>query len=161
MMHYSKEEWTKYVKNEMNEDVREEYENHLYTCDQCLDIYLQVVEEAEYELPEIENDTEFTDLIMAQIAESRPPSTTDWMNRKERKKGSRPYYQTAIFHYSVAAAMTILLMTTGVFQSITKYTLSIQTPSFQEKRTSVTEGIVDKTFAWMDSLDNKSKEANK
>ena len=161
MMHYSKEEWTKYVKNEMNEDVREEYENHLYTCDQCLDIYLQVVEEAEYELPEIENDTEFTDLIMAQIAESRPPSTTDWMNRKERKKGSRPFYQTAIFHYSVAAAMTILLMTTGVFHSITKYTLSIQTPSFQEKRTSVTEGIVDKTFAWMDSLDNKSKEANK
>ncbi|MEH7525932.1 hypothetical protein V7149_22085 [Bacillus sp. JJ1503] len=157
MRHYSIEEWMKYVKNEFDQDVREEYENHLYTCDQCLDLYLEAVTVAESELPEIENDIEFTNSIMAQIAENHPPSVKVVNKRKE----SRPFYQTAIFHYTVAAAMTILLMTTGVFQSITQYTVSVQTPSFQEKRTSVTEGIVDKTFAWMDSLDKDSKEANK
>ncbi|WP_066299087.1 hypothetical protein [Bacillus sp. FJAT-29937] len=157
MRHYSIEEWMNYVKNEFDQDVREEYENHLYTCDQCLDVYLEAVTAAESELPEMMNDIDFTNSIMAQIAESHPPSVKAVKKRKE----SRPFYQTAIFHYTVAAGMTILLMTTGVFQSITQYTVSVQTPSFQEKRTSVTEGIVDKTFAWMDSLDKDSKEAKK
>lgn len=157
MRHYSIEEWMNYVKNEFDQDVREEYENHLYTCDQCLDVYLEAVTAAESELPEMMNDIDFTNSIMAQIAESYPPS----VNVVKKRKESRPFYQTAIFHYTVAAGMTILLMTTGVFQSITQYTVSVQTPSFQEKRTSVTEGIVDKTFAWMDSLDKDSKEAKK
>ncbi|KAB2331171.1 hypothetical protein F7731_19035 [Cytobacillus depressus] len=158
MRHYSKEEWTKYVKNELDHDVREDYENHLYTCDQCLDIYIQAVDEVEGALPVIENESAFTDLIMAQIARNEPPARTE---RKGVKKANKPFYQSAIFHYSIAAAMTILLMSTGVFQSITHYTESVQMPSFQEKRTSVTEGIVDKTFAWIDSLEKKSKEANK
>ncbi|MBY0122205.1 anti-sigma factor [Bacillus sp. S/N-304-OC-R1] len=158
MTHYSKEEWMKYVNNEMTQDVREEYENHLYTCDQCLTLYLDAVAEAEEDLPEIENESGFTDLIMAQIAESKPPVLKA---ATEKKKRSRPFYQTAIFHYSIAAVMTILLMSTGVFQSITQYTVALQKPSFQEKRTSITEGIVDKTFAWMDSLEKKSKEAGK
>lgn len=158
MTHYSKEEWMTYVKNEMAQDVREEYENHLYTCDQCLTLYLDAVAEAEEDLPEIENETGFTDLIMAQIAESKPavPKAAT-----QKKSGSRPFYQTAIFHYSIAAVMTILLMSAGVFQSITQYTVALQKPSFQEERTSFTEGIVDRTFAWMDSLEKKSKEAGK
>lgn len=157
MMHYSKEEWMKYVKNELASDIREEYENHLYTCDQCLDIYLEAVAGEEAELPGIVNESGFTDLIMAQIAESQPPV----LYIPADKKPIRPFYQSAIFHYSIAAAMTILLMSTGVFQSITQYTVTVQKQSFQEKKTSVTEGIVDKTFAWMDSLDEKSKEDDK
>ncbi|SIA69243.1 Uncharacterised protein [Mycobacteroides abscessus subsp. abscessus] len=52
-------------------------------------------------------------------------------------------------------------MTTGVFQSITQYAGAVQDPDFQEKKTSVTEGLVDKTFAWMDTIEKKNKEANK
>ena len=158
MKHYSEQEWMKYVENELDKDVREVYENHLYSCDQCLDIYLQAVAEVETELPVITNEADFTDLVMAQISESKVPKIQDV---KEIRKTSKRFYQAAIFHYSIAAAMTILLMSTGVFQSITKYTENVQNPSFQEKRTSMTEGIVDKTFAWMDSLESKNKEAGK
>lgn len=156
MKHYSYEEWMTYVKNEVDKTERKTFENHLYSCDQCLDCYLQVVAEVENDLPIIENEADFTNLIMAQIANSKLPQI-----QKVKEKRKTPFYQTAIFHYSIAAAMTILLMTTGVFQSITKYTESVQTPSFQEKETSVTKGIVDKTFAWMDSLEKKGKEAGK
>ncbi len=156
MKHYSYEEWMTYVKNEVDKAERESFEDHLYSCDQCLDCYLQAVAEVENELPVIENEADFTNVVMAQIAESKQPKIP---TIKEKRK--TPFYQTAIFHYSIAAAMTILLMTTGVFQSITKYTESVQTPNFHEKETSVTEGIVDKTFAWMDSLEKKSKEADK
>lgn len=158
MKHYSVQEWMKYVENELDKDAREVYENHLYSCDQCLDIYLQAVAEVEPELPVITNEVNFTDLVMAQISESHVPKIQDV---KEKRKTSKRFYHTAIFHYSIASAMTILLMSTGVFQSITKYTENVQDPSFQENRSSLTEGIVDKTFAWMDSFEEKNKEAGK
>lgn len=158
MKHYSYEEWMTYVKNEVDKETRVAFENHLYNCDQCLNSYLQAVAEVENDLPIIENEAEFTNLVMAQIAESKLPSLKV---KKERRKTGKPFYQTAIFHYSVAAAMTILLMSTGVFQSITKYTESVQMPSIHQKELSVTEGLVNKTFAWMDSLDKKSKGAKK
>jgi hypothetical protein len=42
--------------------------------------------------------------------------------------------------------MTILLMTTGVFQSLTQYAENVQSPDFQKKETSMTAGFVDKAF---------------
>ncbi|PMX96420.1 hypothetical protein C1Y18_36280, partial [Pseudomonas sp. MPR-R5A] len=71
------------------------------------------------------------------------------------------FYQKSIFHYGVAAAMTLILMSTGVFQSLTQYAGGVESQGFKEKDTSMTEGIVDKTFAWMDSLERSNKEDNK
>ena len=156
MNHFSYEQWTKYVKNELKVDIREELDNHLYTCDQCLELYLHAVDEIENELPELSNEQDFTNAIMANISEQKVNETV--IKQPNRNK---PFYQNALFHYTLAAAMTILLMTTGVFQSITKYTETVQKAEFQEKKPSVTEGIMDKTFAWMDSLETVDKEGNK
>ena len=57
--------------------------------------------------------------------------------------------------------MTILLMTTGVFQSLTQYAENVQSPDFQKRETSLTAGLVDKTFAWMDSLEEKNRKEGK
>ena len=157
MMHYSEQEWMKYVKNELDKDVREEYEDHLYSCDQCLEVYLMAVEAEEAELPLISNEVDFTNLVMAQIAETKK----DKPQKQKIGKKKKSIYQSAFFHYSIAAAVTILLMTTGVFQSITQYAENVQNPNLQEQRTSLTEGLVDKTFAWMDSLEGKKKEVDK
>ena len=73
MMHYSFEEWMKYVENELAEDVREIYEDHLYSCDQCLDLYLQAVAEEESKLPAMTNEANFTDFVMAQVSEIKLP----------------------------------------------------------------------------------------
>jgi len=61
-----------------------------------------------------------------------------------------------VFHYFLAAAATILLMFTGAFQSLVSYANSLESPlNIQEKKPSVTEGVINKTFAWMDSLEKK------
>ncbi|MED3574046.1 hypothetical protein ACTHO0_26055 [Cytobacillus praedii] len=156
MMHYSEQEWMKYVKNELDKDVREEYENHLYSCDQCLESYLMAVEAEEAELPMISNEADFTTLVMAQIADVKMETAQKPLIGKKKKS----IYQSSFFHYSIAAAVTILLMTTGVFQSITQYAESVQNPNLQEEP-SMTQGLVDKTFAWMDSLEGKTKEVDK
>lgn len=156
MMHYSEQEWMKYVKNELDKDVREEYENHLYSCDQCLDSYLMAVEAEEAELPMLSNEADFTSLVMAQIADAKMETSQKPQIGKKRKS----IHQSAFFHYAIAAAVTILLMTTGVFQSITQYAENVQNPTIQEEP-SLTQSLVDKTFAWMDSLEMKHKEAGK
>ncbi|MCQ6277040.1 hypothetical protein JMM81_19370 [Bacillus sp. V3B] len=158
MTHYSYEEWMKYVKNELGQEIQEMYENHLYSCDQCLDLYLQAVTEVESELPFITDDTQFTDVVMTQVSEVQLSSVK---SVKEKRSEKKRFYQSAVFHYTIAAAMTILLMTTGVFQSLTQYAENIQSPNFQKKETSMTAGFVDKTFAWMDLLEEKNKKEEK
>ncbi|MCM3706209.1 MULTISPECIES: hypothetical protein [Cytobacillus] len=72
MEHFSSEEWRKYAKNELTEPERELYEDHLYICDQCLEVYLEVMEEEEYSLPEMPGEEDFTNLVMAQITGEFP-----------------------------------------------------------------------------------------
>ncbi|WHY67471.1 hypothetical protein [Neobacillus sp. SuZ13] len=149
MKHYSFEEWLQYVNDEVNENTKEELENHLYSCDQCLDQYLIAVEASESSLPILSDSSDFTDLVMAEVSKQKPavPDT------------KKPFYQQAVFHYLLAAAATLLLTFSGVFQSLAAYANSIDKPQIQEKKPSVTEGVINKTFAWMDSLEKK--EANK
>lgn len=151
MNHVSYEEWAKYVKNELEDDVREVYDDHLYSCDQCLELYLEAVTVLESELPTLSNPDSFSDLVMAEVSKTK----------KKWSKKPAPFYQKTSFHYILAAAMTILFMTSGVFQSITKYVDAVQTPQIEESTPSMTEGLMNKTFAWMDTFNINNREANK
>lgn len=147
MNHFSYEQWTQYVKNEVDEKVRTRFDDHLYSCDQCLEVYLQVVANESDELPILVNEDEFTNIVMSKVANKTTKAI--------------PFYQKTVFHYAIAVAMTILLMSSGVFQSITKYVDNVQSPSLQQVTPSVTEEFVNKAFAWMDTFDIKNKEAKK
>jgi hypothetical protein len=166
MKHYTYDEWLQYVKNDINEKTKEELEEHLYSCDQCLNQYLLAMEANESSLPILSNMSSFTDLVMAEVSKQKTvvPDTVRNLNNMpivpsvpdtKTKSKKRPFYQQAVFHYLLAAAATILLTFSGVFQSLAAYANSIESPQIQEKRPSVTEGVINKTFAWMDSLEKK------
>ncbi|MFF2447065.1 anti-sigma factor family protein [Neobacillus sp. NPDC058068] len=172
MKHYSYEEWLQYVKDEMSDQNREQLETHLYTCDQCLELYLQAMAENETSLPILSNQSSFTDLVMAEVSNMVPdtvrnlntvsmvPLVPDTQHVEQKASKKKSWYQQAGFHYLLAAAATLLLTFSGAFQSLATYAKSIETPiQVQEKKPSVTEGVINKTFAWMDSLEKK--EANK
>ncbi|WP_342429312.1 hypothetical protein [Neobacillus sp. FSL H8-0543] len=155
MKHFSYDEWLNYVKNDITENIREEFENHLYTCDQCLEHYLQAMAEHESSLPRLTNESNFTDLVMTEVSKQSSKQSI----KKQKENTKKPFYQQASFHYFLAAAATLLLMFSGVFQSLATYASALEAPQIQQKKPSITEGVIDKTFAWMDSLDKK--EANK
>ncbi|WHY86781.1 hypothetical protein QNH39_02580 [Neobacillus novalis] len=160
MKHYCYEEWLQYVKDEMNDQDREKLETHLYTCDQCLEQYLQAMAANETSLPILSNESSFTDLVMAEVSKQKEvvPNTKPGERKPTNRK--KPFYQQAAFHYLLAAAATLLLTFSGAFKSLASYAKSIESPTqVQEKKPSVTEGVINKTFAWMDSLEKK--EANK
>jgi len=156
MKHYPYEQWLCYVKDELDEQTRAEVESHLYTCDLCLEQYLQALEDHESSLPTLSNETNFTELVMAEVAKD---SRTDGKQAEIKPAASakKPFYQQAAFHYLLAAAATLLLTFSGVFQSLATFASAVETP--QERNETVTDNLIDKTFAWMDSLEKK--EANK
>ncbi|MDR6120506.1 anti-sigma factor RsiW [Bacillus sp. SLBN-46] len=158
MKHYTYDEWLQYVRNEITDKNREELENHLYTCDQCLEVYLQAVTANESSLPILSNETSFTDAVMAEVSKKQGV-VPDTKLEEQKSNKKTPFYKQAAFHYLLAAAATILLTFTGAFQSLATYANSLETKQVQEKRPSMTEGVMNKTFAWMDSLEKK--EANK
>jgi hypothetical protein len=158
MKHYTYDEWLQYVRNEITGKTREEFENHLYTCDQCLEVYLQAVTANESSLPILSNETSFIDAVMAEVSKGKG-MVPDTKLEEQKSNKKTPFYKQAAFHYLLAAAATILLTFTGAFQSLATYANSLETKQVQEKRPSMTEGVMNKTFAWMDSLEKK--EANK
>lgn len=149
MNHVSKAGWVAYLADEMPEDIKIEYENHLYSCDECLSVYMEAMEMEEASL-----------LIVGDIADSV-------MKSIKREKGGAEEEATQIRkeqslrtiarHYLIAAGFTVLLMAGGVFQSLTEYVDSVETTSVKETK-SLTDGIIDKTFNWMDSIEKKNKE---
>ena len=161
MKHYSCEKWQQYVKDELNEHQREELESHLYTCDQCLEVYLQAVTANETSLPTLPNNNDFTNGVMEMVPVTNPNVSKVEIDLMvpDTVNNMKPLFQRVGFHYLLAAAATLLLMFTGAFQSLASYAGALEKPIIQEKKPSVTEGVINKTFAWMDSLEKK--EANK
>lgn len=48
-------------------------------------------------------------------------------------------------------------MAGGVFQSLTEYVDSVESSSEKETQ-SLTDGLIDKTFNWMETIEKKNKE---
>ena len=149
--HYSKDDWMKYVNDELNEKERAFLENHLYTCDQCLELYIDAVDMQEEILPSISDEAAFMNDIMQKISFEN-------MEIEKIEERKRPFYQSSIFHYAIAASLTLILMSAGFFQSIIKHTETIQKAEVSLKEEPKSGGLVDKTVAWMDSFDSSKKE---
>ncbi|WP_142255405.1 hypothetical protein [Bacillus sinesaloumensis] len=139
MKHFKSEEWLLYIKDELAEVKREELENHLFSCDQCLEVYMSLIENQAEELPDIVNAS-FTDDVILKL-----------LIKKENQK--RSFLQSPIFHYGVAAAVTLTLMSTGVFQSMTSILGTVEASSFAKERHSVSDNLMEKALSLFNIID--------
>lgn len=137
MKHISNEEWARYVKGHLSEEFRDSYEAHLYECEDCINTYLQAMEISESSLPDLKDGSQLTEAIMNEIGGT---------DLKRCATSQRPFNQHPLFHYIIAAAMTIVFMFSGVFQSITNYLDDVQNTTLSQQTPSITEKILEKTF---------------
>lgn len=135
MKHYNLAEWQQYVQDGLDEEIRVQYENHLYQCDQCLELYVQAVETNEAEVNDISESDYFTDKIMEQIYDQSKQQP------EEEKKRIQSHKQT-FMHYAIAVAMTVLLMSTGVFSELMKMTDTVEKNETRHKESFV-QNILD------------------
>jgi hypothetical protein len=108
MKHFTYDQWLEYVKNDINEKLRKEFESHLYTCDQCLELYLKALEVHESSLPILTNQSGFTDLVIHEVSKQKVYTEKPAAAKTSSKK---PFYQQVVFHYFLAAAVTQISFT--------------------------------------------------
>lgn len=150
MNHVSEAGWIAYLADEMPDNLKIEYENHLYSCDECLTVYMEAMERAESSL--LVEELDIADSVMSSIAQLNEVSNEEVKQIRKEKS-----LRTITRHYLIAAGFTILLMALGVFQSLTEYVDSVESSTVKETQT-LTDGLIDKTFNWMDSIEKKNKE---
>lgn len=140
MMHYNLDEWKLYINDLIDENERIDMENHLFKCDECLEIYLNAVNESDL-VKEVLNQ-DFTNDVIKTIRNEKA------LNKKENRSTLNVF-----MYYTAAAAVTLFLMSQGFFTAITrevpKTTANIMNTSKYVESisgSSWTEELVQKTM---------------
>jgi hypothetical protein len=146
VIHFEHTDWKAYIHNEVSEDKREKMEDHLYTCDQCLDVYMELMTDDSITLPLVSNEN-FTDKIMSEISFKSDGSMV-----------KRTFYQHPIFHYVIAASITFILMTSGFFQNITGIVSTVEAASITEQEEAVSSSLMNKVLSLFEIIEPKHKD---
>jgi hypothetical protein len=157
MRHYNSEEWSAYVEGQLSTEAQIEYEVHLYSCEACLLLYMDCVITPDVE--PIANAAKISYLeetwieqIMDRIEAQKQPHQTLFKPVRKTALLRKP-----IFQYSVAAAITLLLMTTGIFHGITGGMGQSPSAAKQILEASYTDQLMDRTVAMLDAIQLKAK----
>lgn len=150
MNHIPLGKWKNYAKGDINEDQRTLYEQHLYTCDQCMDLYMEAIESIEDEIPTIEESSNYTIEVISRI----PFDKKTQIETGNKKR----WYEKKVFHYVLAAAMTYMLMTMGVFSELTNITTQFEENQQHGNPSSYTESVLNKTTDLLDRVERSEKE---
>ncbi|MEK3889767.1 anti-sigma factor family protein [Bacillus sp. FSL K6-3431] len=154
MNHMTYEQWIQYVQDELDEPTRTQYENHLYSCDHCLELYLTAVEASESQMPVLTSTTSFTDSVMLQLNETMKEIPKPIINKK--MKNSR---RQTMIHYMLAAAMTLVLMSTGIFSQLMNVASEFEKPD--SKPNSFVSNFLNNSVSITDQLEENLKEGDK
>lgn len=141
--HIPFEKWLEFVNDELNESDRRKCEDHLYTCDQCLQLYVQAIDYIEESIPLL-RDATFTDDIIEHI-ETRPI----------RQTNEDQIYKRKIVNYFVAAAMTIILMGSGAFTQLLDTVNRIDVD--HQEKTSFIRNLMNSSTSIIEELKDNSK----
>ncbi|MBP1153229.1 MULTISPECIES: zf-HC2 domain-containing protein [unclassified Paenibacillus] len=159
MNHRRTETWLQYVRDELTSAERATCEAHLDSCDACFELCMQCLEQAGDLLPELENQEAFSEAVMIRLEQELPPTRlVDMVPEQSKRKLRIPWIQHPFFHYAVAAAITLILMNTGVFQTLTQQIERFDTAAGKKVEAeavlhgSVSEKLMNKTIGMLDSI---------
>ncbi|MDO3680986.1 anti-sigma factor family protein [Paenibacillus ehimensis] len=154
--------WMQYVNDELPPEERERCEAHLDGCDTCLELYMECIGQMAAGLPALPDSDAFAAAVMQRWTEEQPlapRAEDDLANQPPERKRRIPWTQSPFFHYAVAAAITLLLMSTGVFQSLMGHPepgrMSHSASDRAEAYVPFSEILLEKTIGILDSIQPK------
>lgn len=139
---FTKEQIVRYINDQLKEEERQRFEDHLYDCDHCLSIYSEALDEWTSVLLQSES---FTDDVMARI------------KGKEQREGKTSRYQPLI-HYTIAAGFTLMLMFTGVFEQLTTFVSDDMLQA--EQPGAISNKMMDRTIEVIEKFNAYEKEGH-
>jgi anti-sigma factor RsiW len=161
MKHVDRGGWVDYVADTLSDERRAALEEHLYQCDDCMASYMEALGQEVVPSAGPKDASLFDEKVMSAIALERiEPDTNKLHEVVQLQKASprRTLFHHPLFHYAVAASITLLLMSTGFFQFITDQTEEWRSSVHTGARPSVSEHLTDRTTEALASLQTKIKE---
>ncbi|MBM7614320.1 hypothetical protein [Alkaliphilus hydrothermalis] len=126
MQHYSKEKWNQYIFVQLDETEAVVMEEHLYSCDDCMNTYLSLLEASD--IPQGILSQDFTDQVICKIqledsTNNRPKERDEKISNiiqlNTSSKNQLKLKRREVFkYYTVAASITMVLMYSGFFNVI-------------------------------------------
>lgn len=139
MKHYSSIEWLNLFSDVVNEEVEGEMHEHLLECEECLNIYVSLIENTEETHFNSPLSLDFTDRVMNTIHEE---------NRKLQAIKKRKTFNNLIICYVSAACITLFFMSSGIFDFLSK-----KIPETSTKFSTTLSGNSNVLFSgWTDKL---------
>ncbi|MCR8645143.1 zf-HC2 domain-containing protein [Paenibacillus sp. N1-5-1-14] len=154
MKHVDANTWYPYIQGELDREVMLLLEEHLYRCPDCLETYLSCVEQLSSNLPTPVDPVTLTNSIMEQIEVPTVSLPTKQHPKKPASDRTR-----MLRNYFIAAAATILLMFTGIFQAIFQQVDDFRhNPSNNVSR--VSDQLVEQTIRFLKVAPPKDPNSN-
>lgn len=107
MEHYSKIKWLEFANELIIEEERSKMEVHLLSCEECLNSYLEILEEKELEKVHQFIPPDFPDRVMNEIDKKAKLNRTGLKSRRN-----------IFIYYTAAACITLFLMGSGAFNLV-------------------------------------------
>jgi hypothetical protein len=141
-----------YIEGHMEEAIREDWEQLLLEDEESLTSYMEMLDELQEELPSLENSSAFTERIMGAWVKPMAESSA-LVEQVAVEEGGRRYrwYEKTIFHYAVAASLTLLIMSSGMFDKLHTGQMELMIPK-KDNLPSFSEQVIQATSGWLDQL---------
>ena len=151
MKHYDYVEWLFYKKNMLSIEKLDEMEEHLYSCDECMEIFLSLIDEEEINRASEIISESFNQNVMKKIQASKVKKISQ--HKKQVK------YQ---FGYFVAVASVTIVLTLGGFftnlvdtvPNISASVSMLEKPDRPNRIFDLSEKIVNRTSKFIGSIEN-------
>lgn len=112
MRHYDLVEWKLYKENLLNRNLYQEMKDHLFTCHDCMEIFISLIDHEEVEKAGNLIGDEFTFQLMKDIENINKTTKQNKFKKKKQK------YNEILLYYTAVASVAIFLTGAGVFQRL-------------------------------------------
>lgn len=132
-----------YVGGRSTEEETKIWETLLMDDPEALEVHMQLLTCEELQLPELEYPSQFTDNIMNGLPKGLYSKAPLLVESKRR------WYEHSFVHYAVAACLTGIFLSTGLFDKVMNPNLRT-TDSYEGG--SYSEQVMDVTIQWLDQI---------
>lgn len=153
MKHYDYVEWVLYKNNLLDDEIHEKMEEHLLLCDECMEIFLSLIDEKDIEMAEAFIPEDFTDKVLGSIKNITPIKRT--VKKKTKKKVSNDFF----IYYASVASVAIILTAGGFFGKVVDTVpqivsnVSMEESRFKANRIyDITEEITNRTSKFINNF---------
>lgn len=138
------EEWAAYIRGEFAPEHTDWMESLLLEDEEAFSHYIQAMEMEAHGLPLLTDPDGFVEQVMQQV---EIPETT--AKPSELKDKGRRWYEHRLFHYAIAACLTLIFLSAGWFDKLTPVQQQVDA---HVSKGSYSDELVKVTTGWLDRM---------